>query len=127
MLVTIIIAMGVMGVLALGYMALSGPSASKAVKRRLELLKERHGDTMAANAQAQIRKLLAARNTKIDGIMATLVPKPALLRKRLDQTGKNISLGKYAMVSCGVLVVIGTVVAALAVPSFVRYRLARTP
>jgi len=106
MLVTIMIAVGVLGVLALGYLALSGPSASKAVKRRLELLKERHGDTMTANAQAQIRKLLANRNTKLDGIFATLVPKPALLRKRLDQTGKNITLGKYAMVSLGLVAVV---------------------
>jgi len=106
MLFMIIIAVGVLSVLGLGYVALSGPSASKAVKRRLEMLKERHGDTMAANAQAQIRKLLANRNTKIDGIFATLVPKPALLRKRLDQTGKQISLGKYAMISVGLLVVI---------------------
>jgi len=30
-----------------------------------------------------------------------LIPKPALLRKRLDQTGKEISLGKYAMASIG--------------------------
>ena len=104
MLVPIIIAVGVLGFLGLGYMALSGPSASKAVKRRLELLKERHGDTMAANAQAQIRKLLASRNTKIDGIMATLVPKPALLRKRLDQTGKSITIGKYATISVCLLV-----------------------
>ncbi|MBC7492283.1 MAG: type II secretion system F family protein, partial [Novosphingobium sp.] len=29
-----------------------------------------------------------------------------LLRKRLDQTGKNISLGKYAMISCGILTVV---------------------
>ena len=106
MLVTNMIAVGVLGVLALGYLALSGPSASKAVKRRLELLKERHGDTMTANAQAQIRKLLANRNTKLDGIFATLVPKPALLRKRLDQTGKNITLGKYAMVSLGLVAVV---------------------
>ncbi len=106
MLVTIIIAVGVLGVLALGYTALSGPSESKSVKRRLEMLKERHGDTMAAHAQAQIRKLLAARNTKIDGIMATLVPKPALLRKRLDQTGKNITLGKYATICLSVVVVV---------------------
>ncbi|WP_309601803.1 type II secretion system F family protein [Sphingomonas sp.] len=104
MLVTIIIAVGVLGFLALGYMALSGPSASKAVKRRLEMLKERHGDTMAANAQAQIRKLLAARNTKIDGIMATLVPKPALLRKRLDQTGRKVTIGKYATISLGITI-----------------------
>ena len=104
MLVTIIIAVGVLGFLALGYMALSGPSASKAVKRRLEMLKERHGDTMAANAQAQIRKLLAARNTKIDGIMATLVPKPALLRKRLDQTGRKVTIGKYATISLAITI-----------------------
>ena len=103
MLVMISIAIGVLGVLALGYFALNGPSASKAVKRRLELLKERHGDTMAANAQAQIRKLLAARNNRLDGVFATLIPKPALLRKRLEQTGKKITLGKYAMISVGLL------------------------
>jgi tight adherence protein B len=61
---------------------------------------------MTASAQAQIRKLLAGRNTKIDGIFATLVPKPALLRKRLDQTGKVITLGKYAMVSMGIVGVV---------------------
>ncbi len=104
MLVTISIAIGVLGVLTLGYMALSGPSASKAVKRRLELLRERHGDTMAANAQAQIRKLLAARNTRLDGAFAALIPRPALLRKRLEQTGKKITLGKYAMISVSLLV-----------------------
>jgi len=103
MLVTVSIAIGVLGVLALGYLAVSGPSASKAVKRRLEMLRERHGDTMAANAQAQIRKLLASRN-RIDGAFASLIPKPALLRKRLEQTGKSITLGKYAMVSVGLLV-----------------------
>ncbi len=103
MLVMISIAIGVLGVLTLGYFALSGPSASKTVKRRLELLRERHGDTMAANAQAQIRKLLASRNARLDGAFATLIPKPALLRKRLEQTGKKITLGKYAMISLGLL------------------------
>ena len=106
MLVMITIAVGMLCVLALGFFALSGPSASKAVKRRLEMLKERHGDTMAANAQAQIRKLLASRNARIDGAFATLIPKPALLRKRLDQTGKGITLGKYAMISIGLLVAV---------------------
>ena len=80
MLVMILIATGVLGVLGLAYVALSGPSAAKSVKRRLELLRERHGDTMTANVQAQIRKLLASRNNSIDGAFASLVPKPALLR-----------------------------------------------
>ena len=46
---------------ALVFMAFSGPSASKILKRRMELVKERHGDAIAGNAQAQIRKLFAER------------------------------------------------------------------
>ena len=96
------------GVLALAYMALRGPSASKALKRRMELVKERHGDIIAGNAQAQIRKLMAERASKIEGFATTLIPKPALLRKRLEMTGRDITLGKYAMVTLGIALVIAT-------------------
>jgi tight adherence protein B len=91
------------GVLALAYMALRGPSASKALKRRMELVKERHGDIIAGNAQAQIRKLMAERASKIEGFATTLIPKPALLRKRLEMTGKEISLAKYAVICLGLI------------------------
>ena len=80
-----------LGALLLGAKALGGPSPRKALKRRMELLKERHADGVAAaNAQAQIRKLMAARNSRVEGISSTLIPKPALMRKRLEQTGKQI-------------------------------------
>jgi tight adherence protein B len=95
---------GGFGALFLGYMAVSGPSASKAVKRRMELIKERHGDVIAGNAQAQMRKLLAARTTRFEGYASSLIPKPALLRKRLEATGKSITLGKYAMICLGIIV-----------------------
>jgi len=101
MVIMIAIAVGTLVVLALGYTALSGPNAAKAYKRRLELLRERHGDVVTANAQAQIRKLLAARQTKIDDALSSFIPKPALLRQRLEQTGKNITLQKYALASLG--------------------------
>src|SRR6478672_778581 len=91
------------GVVALAYMALRGPSASKALKRRMELVKERHGDIIAGNAQAQIRKLMAERASKIEGFATTLIPKPALLRKRLEMTGKEITLGKYAAICLGLI------------------------
>jgi tight adherence protein B len=91
------------GGLALAYMALRGPSASKAVKRRMELIKERHGDAIAGNAQAQIRKLFAERASRIEGVASTLIPKPALLRKRLEMTGKDISLAKYSIICLGVI------------------------
>jgi tight adherence protein B len=99
-----IMIIGGVGALGLAFMAISGPSASKSVKRRVELIKERHGDAMTGNAQAQIRKLFADRGgSRIEGFASTLIPKPALLRKRLEQTGKNITLGKYALVCIGII------------------------
>jgi tight adherence protein B len=97
---------GGFGTLALGYMAMQGPSAAKSVKRRIELIKERHGDVIAGNAQAQIRKLFAERASKFEGYASTLIPKPALLRTRLEQTGKDISLGKYAAICIGVIAIV---------------------
>ena len=93
---------GGVGALFLALMAMGGPSSSKSVKRRIELIKERHGDAIAGSAQAQIRKLFAERANKLEGYASTLIPNPALLRKRLEQTGKSITLGKYTMVCLGV-------------------------
>jgi tight adherence protein B len=75
----------------------------------MELIKERHGDAIAGNAQAQIRKLFAERASKIEGVASTLIPRPALLRKRLEMTGKDISLAKYAIICLSVigLVIVG--------------------
>ena len=111
MIYIIILAVGILGALLLGGQALSGPNPRKSLKRRMELIKERHADgVLAANAQAQIRKLMAARASRVEGVFSTLIPKPALMRKRLEQTGKPITLGKYAMASLGQ----GLFVAALA-------------
>ena len=90
------------GALVLAVFAVRGPSASKALKRRIELVKERHGDVISGNAQAQIRKLFAQRASRIEGYASTLIPKPALLRKRLEMTGRDISLAKYSMICIGI-------------------------
>jgi len=102
-----IILIGVVGALTLAYFGMRGPSASSSLKRRIELVKERHGDIIAGSAQAQIRKLMAQRASRIEGYASTLIPKPALLRKRLEMTGKDITLGKYATIC----LIIGLVVA----------------
>jgi len=101
-----IIMIGGVGALVLAYFAMRGPSASKALKRRIELVKERHGDIIAGNAQAQIRKLMAQRASRIESYASTLIPKPALLRKRLEMTGKDITLGKYATICLGIWFVV---------------------
>jgi tight adherence protein B len=99
---------GGVGALGLAFMAMRGPSAGKAVKRRMELIRERHGDVIAGNAQAQIRKLFAERANKWEGYASTLIPKPALLRKRLEMTGKDISLAKYVSICFGALMFVTT-------------------
>jgi tight adherence protein B len=101
-----LILIGGVGALGLAFMAMRGPSASKTMKRRVELIRERHGDVITGNAQAQIRRLFAERANKFDGIASSIIPKPALLRKRLEMTGKDISLGKYAIVCLGLVVIV---------------------
>jgi tight adherence protein B len=78
---------GALGSMIILYFALRGPSVGKAYKRRIELLKERHGDVLAGQAQAQIRKLLSRKGqTAMDSWLSTMLPKPALLKLRLDRT-----------------------------------------
>jgi tight adherence protein B len=101
MLFYLILMIGCLGTVLLLLQVMSGPSASKTVKRRLELVKERHAEGVTAAAQAQIRKLMAARASRFEGFASRIIPRPALLRKRLEMTGKEISLGKYAMISGG--------------------------
>ncbi|MBA2771630.1 MAG: type II secretion system F family protein [Sphingomonas sp.] len=110
MLISSFLILGGLGTVFLLLRAFSGPSASKALKRRMELVKERHAEGIAASAQAQIRKLMAARSSRMEGFASSIIPKPALLRKRLEMTGKQISLSKYAMISGGILF---TIMAAL--------------
>jgi tight adherence protein B len=105
MLLIVIIAVGVLAALGMVFAA-RGPSASKTFKRRMEMIRERHGDVIAANAQAQIRKLFANRASKVEGLATQIIPKPALLRKRLEQTGREITLAKYLTISMGITFVV---------------------
>ena len=104
MLLYLILIVGAVGVVLLLLKLASGPSASKSLKRRMELVKERHAEGVTAAAQAQIRKLMAARASRFEGIASSIIPRPALLRKRLEMTGKSISLGKYGSISLGLAV-----------------------
>ena len=111
-----IILIGGVGALGLAYFAMRGPSASQTVKRRMELIRERHGDVIAGNAQAQIRKLLSQRAQRFEGYASTLIPKPALMRKRLEMTGRDISLAKYAAVCIGIVALVAIAMLARGMP-----------
>ena len=106
MLLYLILIVGAAGVVLLLLKLAAGPSPARALKRRMELVKERHAEGVTAAAQAQIRKLMAARAGRFEGLASSIIPRPALLRKRLEMTGKNITLGKYAMFSFGLVLIV---------------------
>jgi tight adherence protein B len=98
---------GLLGTMALGYFALAGPSASKAQLRRLEGVRERHSKSNEVAAQAQLKRILQSRTeTRMEGFAQRFIPNPALLRTRLNQTGKSWTLPQYAMASLGIAVVV---------------------
>ena len=99
--------LGLLSTLLLLFFVLSGPSASKAKTRRLESVRERHSRSSEVATQAQLKRILAGRSaTKMDNLAQSLLPKPALLRLRLERTGRSWTLGQYLMVSAGIVFVI---------------------
>lgn len=93
---------GTLLVLVLAYAMSAGPSAAKARGRRLEAVRERHSKSTEVAAQVQLKRILANRQTKMDGFAQQLIPNPALLRQRLEQTGKSWTLPQYLMASAGI-------------------------
>lgn len=98
------LATGTFVVLVLLILAFAGPSAKAAGSRRLTALRDRHAGVVGANAvEAQMRRISTARSTNMDRAAARLLPNPAQLKKRLAMTGKNWTVGKYGLVSLGLV------------------------
>jgi tight adherence protein B len=103
----LLLGLGMVGMLGMLYIALSGPSSSKVLKRRIEAVRERHGASgVPAIANAQIRKLLSRKDSRMESMASSLVPRPAIMRLRLEKTGRKITLGRYAMVNLGIVVAV---------------------
>ncbi|HWH18631.1 MAG TPA: type II secretion system F family protein, partial [Allosphingosinicella sp.] len=97
---------GLLAMLGMLFIAFAGPSPAKTQARRLETLRERHSKSTQVTAQAQLKRIIAGRATKMDGVAARLLPNPALLKKRLQQTGRTWTLGQYLSVSAGLALVV---------------------
>jgi tight adherence protein B len=97
---------GTLGVLGLVGFAFAGPSTAKAQSRRLTGVRARHGDSPFAAVESQMRKITSNKASKADGLASKYIPNPALLAKRLGMTGKNWSIGKYALVCLAIVAVI---------------------
>jgi tight adherence protein B len=84
--------------------AFSGPSAARAQAKRLESVRERHSKSSEVAAQAQMKRIFAARKNRVDSFAQRFIPNPALLRLRLEQTGRPWTLAQYVMASAGLCI-----------------------
>ena len=102
---------GLLITLAMLALAFSGPSAGKASDRRLQKVRSRYNSSGESVIETQMRKITNNRDSKVDSFVQRILPRPAILRKRLEMTGKYWTLGKYATTS----LVISLIVAGFAI------------
>ena len=105
----LLMAMGLMTVMVLGYLALSGPSAAKEGQRRLQAVRFRHAESANVKVEAQFRKAVAARKPKLHQIAGSRSRIEALAL-RLHRTGKGWTLQQYLYASLGLGLAIAVIV-----------------
>ena len=106
------IAGGVFLFLTLIILAFSGDGSSKKGARRLRQLRERHSQSKEVKAQAEMRKILAQRETRLDTAFGGFLPRKEAVAKRLQQTGKGWGVGQYAIAN---IVSVGLFTAVIAI------------
>ena len=106
----ILFAVGVAGCLLLLVAAFSGPSAGRSQSRRLDALKGRYASGAQVAVQAQLRGIQNQQETKLDDLFNRFIPKPAVLRKRLDMTGRDWTLGQYGLACVGTALAVALLV-----------------
>ena len=104
-------AVGVMLILGFVFLAVKGPSQAKAGTRRLEALRERHSQSSAVVTQAQMKRVMAQRMSKLDGVATRFLPNPQRLAKRIEQTGKPWTLARYVGMSAALAATVMVVIA----------------
>ena len=105
----LLIAVGLMSFMVLGYLALNGPSPAKEGARRLQAVRFRHSESTDARVEAQLKKAVAARKPKMHHIAGS-ESRLAALALRLHRTGKEWTLAQYFYASGGLATVIAVIV-----------------
>ncbi len=105
----LLLAGGLMGVLVLGYAALSGPSVAKEGNRRLQAVRYRHSESTDTKVESQLKKAIAARKPKTFKVAGSGSRMDALAI-RLNRSGKPWTLTQYFYASGGIALVFALVI-----------------
>ncbi len=101
----LLIAVGLMGTMVLGWSVMTGRSPAKESARRLQAVRFRHSDSTNDKVEAQLRKAVAARKPKMHVIAGSGSRAEALLL-RLHRTGKNWTVTQYLYATLGLIGVV---------------------
>lgn len=101
----LLLAVGVMFTLVLGYSALTGPSPGKESARRLQAVRFRHSQSDKDRVEAQYRKSVAARKPNAYRVAGS-EGRIAALELRLKRTGKGWTVSQYLYASLGIGLVV---------------------
>ncbi len=105
----LLIAVGLMSFMVLGYLAFSGPNSAKEGARRLEALVYRHSDSTKDKVEAQLKKAVAARKPKMHHIAGS-ESRAAALALRLHRTGKGWTISQYLYASLGLALTVTVII-----------------
>lgn len=96
----LLVAGGLMGLMILGYLLLSGSSPAKEGQRRLEAVRYRHSENTKDKVESQLKKAIAARKPK-QFTRAEANSRMDALAIRLNRTGMSWTLSQYLYGSLG--------------------------
>ncbi len=103
----VMVMLGATLVIGMIVFAFAGPSTGRAQTRRIASLRERHGEGVVI-AEAQMRRIANARDTRMDLAVGRILPNPAELAKRLAMTGKDWTVGQYGIATAVIALVVAT-------------------
>ena len=97
----ILIAACLLGLMVLGYLLMSGPSAGKEGQRRLQSVRFRHSESTLDKVESQLKKAIAARKPKMHRLAGS-GSRGEALAVRLNRTGKGWTVSQYLYASGGI-------------------------
>ena len=98
------------GVMAFGlglYVLTAAGTAERRMRLRLQRFRVRFSTSQEAKREARLRSIVATGpQGRFDQVLLGLIPRPDELRRRLNQTGRSISLTQYAGASAALALVV---------------------
>jgi len=100
---------GLMALMIVGYVAMSGKSPAKESQRRLQSVRFRHSESAIDKVESQLKKAIAARKPKFHKVAGS-GSRAEALAIRLERTGKGWSPSQYWYTSLGIALVVVAII-----------------